>query len=280
MKKVIPIFIAIICLFTLWFLAAWVMQPAPGSRPTLPGPLLVFQELKVLFIEQAFHKDIVHSLIRIILGLLAAMIPAFILGIWFGLSKRVMDTAKPLFSFAKTLPPVALIPILIIWLGIGLTQQVALLFIGIFFNLTMMVAETVANLPDTFKNASKTLGINNKGFVWKIVMPYGMPEFINHIRIMMGVAWTYLIVVEMVAARSGIGRVIIDSQKFFLTGRVLAGVFTVGVLGVLIDLVLQLTSHCFCRWKHEDNYWIGLKTIIRHPIATIKQTFSPERLPD
>ncbi len=251
MKKLIPILIAVAILFATWSVAAILLRPEDGGREFLPGPLAVFGELATLFAERHFLTHILQSVKRIFLGLLAAMVPAFILGIWFGLSARVMGTAKPLFSFAKTLPPVALVPILIMWLGIGLVQQVALLFIGTFFHLTMMVAITVADLPVTFRDAARTLGITRPRFVTRVVIPYGLPEFINHLRIMVGVAWTYLIVVEMVAAQDGIGRVIIDSQKFFLTGRVLAGVFTIGVLGILIDLLLQLVSYLACPWKRE-----------------------------
>ncbi len=251
MKKLVPILIAVAILFATWSVAAILLRPEDGGWEVLPGPLAVFGELATLFVERRFLTDILLSIMRIFLGLLAAMVPAFILGIWFGLSARAMGTAKPLFSFAKTLPPVSLVPILIMWVGIGIGQQVALLFIGTFFHLTMMVATTVADLPSTFREAAHTLGITPPRFITRVVIPYGLPEFINHIRIMVGVAWTYLIVVEMVAAEDGIGRVIIASQRSLLTGRVLAGVFTIGVLGILIDLLLQLVSHLASPWKRE-----------------------------
>ncbi len=255
MKKLIPILIAVAILFATWWVASILLRPEDGGREVLPGPLAVFGELANLFAERHFLTHILQSLKRIFLGLLAATVPAFILGIWFGLSPRAMETAKPLFSFAKMLPPVALIPILIMWLGLGLRQQIALLFIGTFFHLTMMVATTVTDLPVTYRDAARTLGITPRQFITRVVVPYGLPEFINHIRIMVGVAWTYVIVVEMVAAQDGLGRVIIDSMRFFLTGQVLAGVFTIGVLGILIDLLLQLVSYLACPWKREKTAW-------------------------
>lgn len=261
-KKIFSLFGLITGLFVLWVVVAMLLEPEAGTKPILPGPLAVMGELQILFGERHFHEDILHSLMRISLGVFVAMVPACIVGTWFGLQPKAMEVGKPLFSFAKTLPPVALIPILIIWLGIGLTQQIALLFVGIFFNLTMMVAETVSAIPKTYKNAASTLGVSNTSTLIRyVVVPYGLPDLINHIRIMVGVAWTYLIVVEMVAARTGIGRVIIDSQKFFLTARVIAGVFVVGVLGVLIDFGLQVISHKLCPWRHDDNYWTAFKNL-------------------
>jgi NitT/TauT family transport system permease protein len=176
-------------------------------------------------------------------------VPAMILGIWFGISPQVHAVATPLFAFVKYIPPVSFVPILILWLGIGLPQQVALLFIGTFFYLAIMIAETVASTPQTYKDAGRTLGLRERQLIWKVIIPHSLPAFFEHLRVMFGIAWTYLTVAEMVAAPNGIGRVIINSQRYLQTGRVLAGMLTIGVLGVLFDFVLARTSLWLCKWK-------------------------------
>jgi NitT/TauT family transport system permease protein len=216
----------------------------------LPGPGSVVVEWYELFAKHDFIADVAQSVKRISLGLLSAIVPAFFLGVWFGVSPRVRAAVTPFFAFVQYIPPVAFVPILILWLGIGLSQQVSLLFIGTFFYLTVMVAETVANTPPTYHDAALTLGARRYQLVWNVIVPHGMPEFIQHLRVMVGIGWTYLTAVEMVSAENGIGKVIITSQRYLQTGRVLAGLVTIGVLGILFDLFLRGTARLFCGWKY------------------------------
>lgn len=239
-----------VALLALWSLAAFLMRPhEEGGLLLLPGPVLVLKDLYEMLMKESFLGDIALSSMRIGLGVLAATIPSAILGIWFGISPKVHTVATPLFAFVKYIPPVSFVPILILWFGIGLPQQVALLFIGTFFYLAIMIAETVASTPGAYKDAGLTLGLRESQLVWKVIIPYSMPAFFEHLRVMFGIAWTYLTVAEMVAAPNGIGRVIINSQRYLQTGRVLAGMLTIGVLGVLFDFILARTSLWVCKWK-------------------------------
>lgn len=234
----------------IWSLAAFLMRPPEeGGLLLLPGPVVVVEDLYRMLVDEGFLRDIGLSSMRIALGVLAATIPAAILGIWFGISPRVHTVATPLFAFVKYIPPVSFVPILILWFGIGLPQQVALLFIGTFFYLAIMIAETVASTPRAYKDAGLTLGLRERQLVWKVIIPHSTPAFFEHLRVMFGIAWTYLTVAEMVAAPNGIGRVIINSQRYLQTGRVLAGMLTIGILGVLFDFVLARTSLWLCKWK-------------------------------
>jgi len=129
-----------------WSGAAWLLRPGEtGELVLLPGPVTVLVALYRLIVDDGFLADVALSVVRIILGLFLAMVPAFVLGVLFGIRPGLNTAAAPLFAFAKYVPPVAFIPILILWLGVGLPQQLALLFIGTFFYLTVMVATTVAN---------------------------------------------------------------------------------------------------------------------------------------
>ncbi|MFC1597004.1 ABC transporter permease [Planctomycetota bacterium] len=244
---------AVVGFFAIWSVAAYLLRPSkPGGIVLLPGPMVVLKDLFALFLHHGFTKDVAKSVLRIGLGMLCSSVPAFMLGVFFGVNRRVYRAASPLFAFAKYVPPVSLIPILILWLGIGLPQQIALLFVGTFFYLTVMVAETVANTPQTLLDAARTLGAKRFQLIWNVNIKNGIPEFVEHLRTMLGISWTYLVAVEMVAAADGIGRVIIDSQRYLQTGRVLAGVFMIGVLGVVCDELLQWTRWLLCPWKRDD----------------------------
>jgi NitT/TauT family transport system permease protein len=234
-----------------WSLAARLLVPAEeGQLVLLPGPIAVTRDLRELLVDQGFARDVLQSVMRITLGLLASAVPAFALGLVLGMKPRAYAAAEPLFSFASYVPPTAFIPILILWLGIGLPQQIALLFLGTFFHLTINVAETVARTPKAFYDAALTLGARRRQLVFKLTIPYALPEFFQHLRTVVALAWTYLVVAEMVAAETGIGRVIINSQRFLLTGRVLAGVLVIGLLGILSNKVFLVADRLLCRWKH------------------------------
>jgi len=236
-----------------WSLAAVLLHPSEeGGLVLLPGPAAVGTALFHLVVDDGFLYDVALSVLRIALGITLAAVPAFVLGIIFGI-KPVLNTATaPIFAFAKYVPPVAFIPILILWLGIGLPQQLALLFIGTFFYLTVMITTTVANTPKTFNDAALTLGAKPRQLITKVIVRHGLPEFVEHLRTMLGIAWTYLVVVEMVAAESGIGRVIINSQRYLETGKVLAGVLTIGLLGILSDQLLQLIGWWLAAWRNTE----------------------------
>lgn len=244
--SILPAFVIVL---VVWSIAALLLRPPQGGIVLLPGPIFVATELYYLLVENNFLWDILLSSMRVILGILAATIPASVLGIWFGVSPRVHKAATPLFAFVKYIPPVSFVPILILWLGIGLPQQVALLFIGTFFYLTIMIAETAIATPQAYRDAGLTLGLRKRQLVWQIIIPHSLPGFFEHLRVMVGIAWTYLVVAEMVAAPNGIGRVIISSQRYLLTGRVLAGMLTIGLLGVLFDFILRQFSKRLCGWK-------------------------------
>lgn len=238
--------------FLAWSIAAHLTAPEEeGGLVLLPAPTVVAHDLYDLIVNEGFLNDIFQSVNRITLGLTVSLVPAFILGITLGMMPRAYRMAEPLFSFAKYVPPVAFIPILILWLGIGLKQQVALLCIGTFFHFTVNVAETVAKTPQAYIDAARTLGTGaGRQMIFRVIIPFGMPSFFQHLRTIVAIAWTYLVVTEMVATEDGIGRVIINSQRFLDTGRVLAGVFTIGVLGILSNWILTVVDRLLCRWSH------------------------------
>jgi NitT/TauT family transport system permease protein len=222
----------------------------PAGVVLVPGPIAVVEELYNLFAVRKFHVDVYLSVKRVTLGLGSSLLPGFVLGVILGLAPRSRAAVGPLFAFIQYIPPVAFVPMLILWFGIGLSQQVALLFIGTFFYFTVMVAESVAGVPSSYHDAARTLGTGRAGRVFRVAIPHSMPDVIQHARVMVGIAWTYLTVVEIVSADAGIGSVIINSQRYLQTPRVFAGLITIGALGILSDLLLRGLSRLLCRWKH------------------------------
>jgi NitT/TauT family transport system permease protein len=147
---------------------------------------------------------------------------------------------EPIIAAVRYMPASAFIPLLIIWFGIGETEKMAVIWFGVFFPLTLMVADVSANVPKELVNIAYTLGASRWHVFRRVLLPACWPGVIDNMRIGLGWAWTYLIVAELVAASTGIGHVILQSSRFLETEKIIAGILTIGVLGLLSDAAFRL----------------------------------------
>ncbi len=201
----------------------------------LPSPSTVAETLYRMFAEQNFIADVWASSYRILLGFLLASLVAVPLGIAIGSFPAAQAFFEPAIAAVRYMPASAFIPLLIIWFGIGELEKVAVIFIGTFFPLTLMVADVSANVAKELLNISYTLGASRGQVFRKVLLPACWPGVIDNLRIGLGWAWTYLIVAELVAASTGIGHVILTASRFLETERIIGGILTIGALGLLTD---------------------------------------------
>ena len=209
----------------------------------LPSPSTVASSLYSMFAEQDFAADVWASTYRIVLGFLLASAIAIPLGIAIGSFRAAQAFFEPAIAAVRYMPASAFIPLLIIWFGIGNMEKVAVIFIGTFFPLTLMIADVSANVPKELLNISYTLGASRWQVFRRVLLPACWPGVIDNLRIGIGWAWTYLIVAELVAASTGIGHVILTASRFLETERIIGGIITIGVLGLLTD--------AFFRWLYQ-----------------------------
>lgn len=209
----------------------------------LPGPGAVASSLYTMFAEQNFAADVWASTYRIVLGFLFASALAVPLGIAIGSFRAAQAFFEPSIAAVRYMPASAFIPLLIIWFGIGNMEKVAVIFIGTFFPLTLMVADVSANVSRELLNISYTLGANRRQVFRRVLLPACWPGVVDNLRIGIGWAWTYLIVAELVAASTGIGHVILTASRFRETERIIGGILTIGALGLLTD--------AFFRWLYK-----------------------------
>jgi NitT/TauT family transport system permease protein len=201
----------------------------------LPSPSTVAQSLYDMFAHEDFIADVWASASRILLGFLIASVVAVPLGIAIGSYRVVQAFFEPGIAAVRYMPASAFIPLLIIWFGIGNNEKVAVIFIGTFFPLTLMVADVSANVSKELLNISYTLGASRWQVFRRVLLPACWPGVIDNLRIGIGWAWTYLIVAELVAASTGIGYVILTASRFGETEKIVGGIITIGVLGLLTD---------------------------------------------
>ncbi len=230
------------------FMAAWqitsVMDLAPDRL--YPGPGAVFTALEKLFLEQDFLSDVLASVTRILVSFLLAIAMALPLGILMGAFARIDSTLNPLLGAWRYLPAPAFIPLLLMWLGTGDSQKIALLLMGVVFFLVIMLADVTRQTPRVLIETARTLGGGRRVVLWSVVFRHSLPGYMDTCRQMLAVSWTYLVIAEIVAATDGIGAVMMRAKRFVHVDDIMAGIVTIGILGLLFDMLFRLAYRkCF-----------------------------------
>jgi len=205
----------------------------------LPPPDKVVKDGVLLFSEFDLMSDIWASVFRVTVGFLMAAMIAVPLGVMMGSLKVCEALAEPMLSFIRYMPASAFIPLFILWLGIGESEKIAVIFFGTFFPLALMIMDVTKNVAHDLIDTAYTLGVSRWGVFRRIILPASMPGIVDTLRIAFGWAWTYLVVAEIVAAGSGLGFMIMQAQRFLKTGNIIVGIIIIGVIGIVIDIVFK-----------------------------------------
>ena len=215
----------------------------------LPSPGRVFQAGVDLFLELEFTTDILNSVYRVMMGFIIAALIGVPIGLIMGTFKVAEAFTEPVVGFVRYMPASAFIPLFILWLGIGDIEKIAIIFVGSFFQLVLMVAVVAKNVHKDMLETAYTLGAKRFQVIRKVLLPASLPGIVDTLRIIVGWAWTYIIVAELVASASGIGYMIISSQRMLRTGNIIFGILTIGMLGLLTDL--------FSKWLYNKLFpWV------------------------
>lgn len=214
----------------------------------LPSPSAVIEATVRLFSQGNFIRDIGISLFRILIGFGVAAILSVPLGILIGLNRRAEALIEPVVDFVRYTPIPAFIPLFILWFGIGELEKIVVIGVSVFFQLVLMVSNSVSLTPRDIIDSARTLGANHWHILAKVVYPYSKPRIFDDLRVSMGWAWAGLLIAEIVGSTSGIGFVIIQSQRLLQTGNVISAIIVVGVLGLAIDLIFKWLYKMFFPW--------------------------------
>ncbi|MET0652461.1 MAG: ABC transporter permease, partial [Hyphomicrobiaceae bacterium] len=201
-------------LFFVLFVLAWAWATFGGyvTRTFLADPLTMVREGYDLLVKHGFLFDIGITIWRVVGGFTLAALVAVPLGIMMGTYKSVEAFFEPFVSFARYLPASAFIPLLILWAGIGEKQKLLVIFIGAVFQIILMVAITVGSTRRDLVEAAYTLGAGDAGIIRRVLIPSSAPDIAEILRLVLGWAWTYVIVAELIGSSAGIGHMIVDSQ--------------------------------------------------------------------
>jgi NitT/TauT family transport system permease protein len=234
-----------------FFLIVWSILTYGGLVDPLflPSPGRVFQAGVDLFVELGFTTDILNSVYRVMMGFIIAAIIGVPIGLVMGTFKVAEALTEPVVGFIRYMPASAFIPLFILWLGIGDVEKIAIIFVGSFFQLVLMVAVVAKNVHKDLLETAYTLGAKRFQVIRRVLLPASLPGIVDTLRIIVGWAWTYIIVAELVASASGIGYMIISSQRMLRTGNIIFGILTIGMLGLLTDF--------FAKWLYNKLFpWV------------------------
>ncbi len=233
-----------------WVLLVRVFGVRPVFLPALgdiPGAIWG------MFTEQGIGSDITISCFRVVAGFFAAVLLATPLGVLMGYSPRTSQLFEPIVGFIRYMPVPVFIPLCILWFGSGDLEKVIIIFLGAFFQLTLMVQDAAHSVRRDFYEAATMLGAPRRALIFRVLWPAALPQIFDSYRVCIGWAWTYLIVAEIVGARTGVGFYIIKAQRYLMVPQIFAAMTLIGMLGMSTDLLLGGMHKWLFPWAERRN---------------------------
>jgi NitT/TauT family transport system permease protein len=214
----------------------------------LPTPSAVLGALRDMTLHQNLLWHAGVSTLRVWVAFLLAAAMAIPIGILMSSYRPIGAALEPIMDFIRYLPVPALVPLSIIWFGVGEDTKIFLLWLGTFFQLVLLVADDMRRVPHEYVEIAWTVGANQRQVLTDVAFRAMLPGLVDNLRITLGWCWTYLIVAEIVAADSGIGFVIWTARRYMKTPEVMAGVVTIGLIGLFTDQVLRALRRRWFRY--------------------------------
>jgi NitT/TauT family transport system permease protein len=235
-------------------LIAWFVCSARGwvSPLILPMPMAVVEAFHRLWANGTLLPDIQISVYRISMGFLLSAVIAIPMGIFMGAYKSVEAAHEPFVGFIRYVPVPALIPLVMVIAGLDEPAKILLIFLGTYFQMVLIVADVTRQVPRDLINAARTLGAKRWQLLFSVLVPATLPGLLDTCRTMIGWAWTYLVIAEVVAANTGLGYRILKAQRFLRTDEIFVGILTLGILGLLTDLAFKLLQPRLLPWAEVN----------------------------
>ncbi len=214
----------------------------------VPSPTSVLRRIAESISDGSLWANCWISTKRVMVGWALAAVIALPCGMVMARSRTFNAIIRPVMEFARYLPVVALVPLTILYIGIDESQKYLIIFLGTFFQLVLMIQDTVSGIDKNQINAALTLGAGRLQLYKDVIFKASLPGVMDDFRMTIGWAWTYLVVAEMVAASSGLGYIILKSQRFMGTDVIFMGLIFIGLIGLVTDLLMRLLTRLVVPW--------------------------------
>jgi len=232
-----------------WSLISW-FGLFPQS--VFPSPMAVARGLGEEIRSGRLYNDVVASLFRVTAGFALATVLGIPLGLWLGRRVRARMALLPAINFFRNLSPLAWIPFAILWFGIGDKPAIFLIFMAAFFPIVLATISAVASIPHVYFRVARDYGIDGFRLVSQVTLPAIAPQVITTLRVTAGLSWLVVVAAEMIAGRDGLGFAVWDARNGLRMDLLVAGMVTIGLIGVVIDrLLVQLMKIESIRWGYE-----------------------------
>ncbi|WFS21107.1 taurine ABC transporter permease TauC [Pseudomonas sp. 905_Psudmo1] len=244
--------LSIASLLWLW----WAVTSAGLIEPLfLPSPQAVlargWQLLGEGYMNASLWQHLGASLGRIGLGLLAAVLTAVPLGIAIGRHRIARGIFDPLIEFYRPIPPLAYLPLIVIWCGIGELSKVLLIYLAIFAPVAIATATGVRNVDPTKLRAAQSLGATQAQLIRHVILPSALPDILTGIRIGLGVGWSTLVAAELIAATEGLGFMVQSAAQFLVTDVVILGILVIALIAFALELGLRALQRKLVPWHGQ-----------------------------
>ncbi len=215
----------------------------------VPSPVQVWSTFWKQLITDQLWLDVYMSSQRVILGLACGIVlavpVAFVLG-WYRSARRIVD---PLINFFRSLPPIALIPLVIVYFGIGELAKVVMLFYASFFSGVIIMYEGIVQTNPLFIRVARSFGATDGEIFWRVIVPLSIPHVLTALRVALGVCWATLVASELIAAQRGLGAVIENASNYFQLDTIYMGIICIGLIALIMDSCLRAISLRLVKWQ-------------------------------
>ncbi|KCV51994.1 ABC transporter permease [Bordetella bronchiseptica] len=241
--KAIPLIVLFVC----WEFAS---RTFPTLALLLPPPSEVITAAMELMREGSLQRDVIASLRRVFVALGVAAGIGLPLGLLMGMSKGISWFLEPIINFFRPIPPLAWIPLSIVWLGVSEAQNEFIIFLGAFFPILLNAVQGIRQVDPQIVRAAKTLGASPLCIACTVLIPGALPSIFVGFRVGTGIAWMALVAGEIVAASSGLGYLIMQGRLLFRPDYIIVGMVVIGLIGLALDLLLREAQRRIMRWEN------------------------------
>src|SRR5690349_22421487 len=232
----------------LWYGVRW---SGFVNEALIPAPHQVAAKFVELLTKENLLLDIWASTRRVFFGVILGITAAVPVGFLLGWYRPARTLADPMINFFRALPPIALIPLVIVYFGVDEVAKLVILFYASFFSGVIVMYEGVSQITPLYIRVSQTLGAGEFEIFRKVIIPLTLPHILTALRVALGVTWATLVASELIAAQRGLGAMLQNASTYFLLANIYVGIICIGTVALLMDMILRRISARLLVWQER-----------------------------